>query len=105
MNLLPKLSYYVPLKILNQFILYYSTHIRDRETEKIQNKAVNILKSPNLSNLFEIKWLWNSDIVALSNYIFPHDQTKKNLPYVFKNYFCKKKSNTKIRQVVFKMNY
>ena len=53
MNLLPKLSYYVPLKILNQFILYYSTHIRDRET--FQNKAVNILKSPNLSNLFEIK--------------------------------------------------
>ena len=32
MNLLPKLSYYIPLKILNQFILYYSTHIRDRET-------------------------------------------------------------------------
>ena len=31
------------------------------------------------------------DIVTLSNDIFVHHQTNKNLPDVFENYFCEKK--------------
>ena len=58
----------------------YNSQIRD--LEKIQNKAVNILKfernSPNL--LFnDLEIMKFKDIVTVKNYIFVHNQTNKYL--------------------------
>ena len=58
----------------------YNSQIRD--LEKIQNKAVNILKfernSPNL--LFnDLEIMKFKDIVTVKKYIFVHNQTNKYL--------------------------
>ena len=42
-------------------------------------------------------------IVTLENCIFIQDQTNKNLPDGFEDYFCKKKNNITIKQEVLKM--
>ena len=72
----------------------YSSHIRD--LQKIQHKAVKLPKfernSPRLSKPFNDQGNMKfKDVVTLNNCIFLHDQTNKNFPDAFENYFCKKK--------------
>ena len=64
-------------------------------TEKLQNKAINIITfktgSLHLNDLFiELNILKLKDLITFNNCLFVFDQLKENLPKAFKNYFLKK---------------
>ena len=67
----------------------------NRDIEKLQNKAINIINfetgSLLLNDLFnELRILKLKDLITFNNCLFVFDQLKEDLPQAFKNLFLKK---------------